>query len=218
MKNNPSFDFSILIRPVLFLTVLLSLTSFVIYLKNHYTTTRQQTLLNTTRPSFELLLQYAFGTGPTPPIDDLKQYLDYFQLVDAYLDKNDQASMMLGYLQNLNGNDTQAHHYFQHAYILNQTSLINQYNYGLMLFQQGQYQEATHVLQTSTQINPQEQFTQLNTSIIYHQLVPKTLWPQIGARLIQLQQHARALLIESVKRASSSSTTHTPIPLKPRIF
>jgi len=156
-------------RVILLLIVGGALVLSLQYTTSHFKSDRQIILLNTTRPDFHRFLDTEKLHGAAVTKGSLREYFNYFRLVNEAMPDNNEALVMLGYLYEITQDHARAHFYLNKAYQLNSSFFFTEYDLGLLCFEQGDFAQSADFLRNALGIAPQMTFGVMMNSIIYRQ-------------------------------------------------
>lgn len=168
------------------------------YTASHFRSDRQLILLNRTRPDFQGLLNIEKQPSRADPRHGLREYFDYFHLVNEAMPENTDGMLMLGYLDQITGNELQAGVLLKEAYRSDPQFFFIEYDLALLLFKQGDYAQSADLLQKALAIPPEQTLHQMMDSVIYRQIFSSISdKSDIIVGLQQAYHDAYVLLIES---------------------
>jgi tetratricopeptide (TPR) repeat protein len=176
------------------------------YAVSHFKSDRQLILLNRTRPDLHLFLDIEKQPSVIPPQGDLKEYFDYFHLVTEAMPDNSDGVLMLGYLDEITGNQAQAQILLKESYRLDPQFFFTEYNLACIYFKQGNYTQSIDFLQEALGAPPAQTVSHMMRSVIYRQIFASVSDNnEIAADLQQAYHDAYILLMELKQKESQGA-------------
>ncbi len=185
-------------RVILFFIVGVGVFLSLRYTTSHFKSDRQVILLNTTRPDFDKLLDLEKQPSAGFPRVRLREYFDYFRLVNETMPDNSDGMLILGYLYAITGNKAQASVLLKEAYRLDPQFFFIEYDLAIVYFEHGDYAQSIDLLQKALAMAPELTLKHMADSIIYRQFF-SSMKDSRGI-IVDLQQayhDAYVLLMES---------------------
>jgi len=181
------------------------------YTASHFTQDRRIILLNTTRPDFHHFLGLEGQDTTSVSKGQLREYFDYFHLVNEAMPDNSDGMLMSGYLYEIAGDKAQAQVFLNKAYHLDPSFFFIDFDLGLLSFEQGDRSQSIDLLQKALAIPPQSTINRMMNSIIYRQLFSSMdNSNDIIVGLHQAYQDAYVLLNAALQKGTPTANATTP--------